>query len=95
MQMLDLFRSVCSPTKLCASQLATPVSGPILQSEQKPQVSTADNLMHQRLAQLWDILFVKEGVLYLVFVGLDGGSSKIEGRSTGGPPWWYWRGQLG
>jgi len=73
--MLDL--NVCSPIELCAPQLADPVIDPILQSkktEQKPQVSAADNLMYQRLAQLWDQLTVKDGVLYQVFV------AKMEGQ---------------
>jgi len=74
-QMLDsISLSVCSPAELCASQLADPVIGPMLRSketEQKPQVPTADDLMYRRLAQLWNQLFVKGGVLYQVFVGQD------------------------
>ena len=47
-QMSDLSLSVCGPVELRASQLADPVIGPIFQSketEQKAQVSAADNLM--------------------------------------------------
>ena len=47
-QMSDLSLSVCGPVELRASQLADPIIGPIFQSketEQKAQVSAADNLM--------------------------------------------------
>ena len=71
-QISDLSLSVCSPAELRASQLADPVIGPILRTKataDKPQVSTADSLSYRRLAQLWDQLVVKEGVLYRVFLG--------------------------
>ena len=80
-QMLDLSLSVCGPVELRASQLADPVIGPILlskETEQKPQVSAADNLMFRRLAQLWDQIVVKDGVLYRAFVGQDDKSNHFQ-----------------
>ena len=61
-------------SEIKASQLEDPTIGPILQSKERnqpPQISQADSVPHRRLAQLWDQLTVREGVLYHLFLQPD------------------------
>lgn len=73
-QTSDLSFSICSSMELQVSQLEDPIIGPILKAKQadtRPDTSPADNLLYRRLAQLWDQLCVRDGLLYRVFVGQD------------------------
>ena len=77
----DLSLSASSAADLRAAQLADAVIKPILQSKEanhRPNISSADSLPYRRLAQVWDQLIVKDGVLYRWFAGPDDSSNHLQ-----------------
>jgi len=77
----ELSLTAHTPSEIQASQLEDPTIGPILQSRERnqpPQISQADSLPHRRLAQLWDQLTVREGVLYRLFLGPDDACNHLQ-----------------